>query len=216
VGNTRANLKMEDGIFRLSPQSLVLRDCPLSEGCKGGRNGSSYGDALCATGYTGPLCTLCEEGYFLEKSAGECYECGENPLTSETYAAIAVVGAFFLVAVGAAVWKLTKGGAPSVDTESVDDVSAKMQEEAVRRSLAAVDAYTHGAATKAIDAETAFMKRFTGFGHKAKMLISFAQLSTTCAFNLNVAFPQSFNHLNAHFKVKLTPRLTPDAGTLTP
>jgi len=201
IGNTRANLKMEDGIFRLSPQSLVLRECPLAEGCKGGRNGSSWGVALCAKGYTGPLCRVCEDDYFFDAKSAECLECAGNVLTSETYAAITVVGVIFLVAVGAAVWRLTHGGAPQqLDTESFDDVQGKAQEMMVRKSIETMDKFTGGSATKAIAVEVAFMARFAGFGHKAKMLISFFQLATTSSFNLNVAFPASFNHLNAHFK----------------
>ena len=37
--------------------------------------GEFAGDDLCATGYTGPRCAVCKNGFFKEASSGHCYKC---------------------------------------------------------------------------------------------------------------------------------------------
>ena len=60
--------------------------CPLAEACEGGRGIVSFSNAVsiatyseddryCKTGYVGPYCAVCAEG-FRRLSGYECLECG--------------------------------------------------------------------------------------------------------------------------------------------
>lgn len=63
-------------------------------GCKGG---TATGDGLCRTGFTGPLCAVCADGYFAERN--DCTSCsGPHSLPGTTIAFIVVAVVILLAA----------------------------------------------------------------------------------------------------------------------
>lgn len=61
-GTTLENLTLLPGFWRQSEKSFMVRACELSgnASCVGGTNASRQ----CALGYRGPLCSLCDAGYY--------------------------------------------------------------------------------------------------------------------------------------------------------
>jgi hypothetical protein len=64
--------------------------CPYTdESCKGG---SMSGRESCAKGYTGPLCAVCKDGYYLQSSTSTCSACPDSGLSPGAIALIILVG----------------------------------------------------------------------------------------------------------------------------
>ncbi|GMI14940.1 hypothetical protein TrVE_jg10948 [Triparma verrucosa] len=55
---TLSTVTVEPGFWRVGPQSIDIRKCPVSDACPGG-NSSNY----CREGHAGPYCNLCEPDY---------------------------------------------------------------------------------------------------------------------------------------------------------
>jgi len=69
-GNTLETLQLLDGMWRISPISKRVRECPMgTHACRGGINTTSY----CRLGYEGILCDICSTGYFMH--SGHCKTC---------------------------------------------------------------------------------------------------------------------------------------------
>eukprot|EP00003_Mantamonas_plastica_P006159 TRINITY_DN14_c0_g1_i9.p1 TRINITY_DN14_c0_g1~~TRINITY_DN14_c0_g1_i9.p1 ORF type:complete len:6024 (+),score=1988.35 TRINITY_DN14_c0_g1_i9:844-18915(+) len=81
----RKNEKIEptSGFFRFEKETDKLFRCPVAAACKGGGNSS------CNVGYTGPLCSICEDGY--GKFGGECLYCG-SPFWNSVLVMLFMVG----------------------------------------------------------------------------------------------------------------------------
>ena len=78
---------------------MIIRQCPLPEGCLGGTNFSNFGLSYCNEGYMGPLCATCVvPGYFYNPDFRTCDKCDgggkEGQLASPTPV---IVGLLFLV-----------------------------------------------------------------------------------------------------------------------
>ncbi|CAM9112289.1 unnamed protein product, partial [Sphacelaria rigidula] len=73
-GMTLSMLKLDHGYYRTSVESHEVLRCHQENACIGGAETSQY----CETGYQGPYCAVCEEGY----ASGYQYSCsscfGEN------------------------------------------------------------------------------------------------------------------------------------------
>ena len=67
---------MTPGSYRFDEDTEVLRECRM--GAKACPGGNGTGDALCARGYEGPLCGVCESGFILDSSGSECIECASS------------------------------------------------------------------------------------------------------------------------------------------
>lgn len=81
LGSDISTLQVDSGKWRSSQQSKYIIDCPVSAACKGGSIPSSAGNAsaLCAEGYTGILCGVCEDGYKIDPLGnGMCEKCDED------------------------------------------------------------------------------------------------------------------------------------------
>ena len=86
-----------------SPDALEFYRCPIEEACLGrtATDNGTIAPAGCADGYTGRLCALCDEGYFLQ--FGKCSACPESQegvwvmTVGLSIAAIFVLGALYLV-----------------------------------------------------------------------------------------------------------------------
>ena len=73
--STEEKLTLHSGYWRISAESEVVLKCPLRDACTGGVIFENSGDSYCAQGYTGPLCAVCDIGYFYETSTLACLNC---------------------------------------------------------------------------------------------------------------------------------------------
>ena len=67
---------VKEGFYRFSMDTPAIYRCKRNEGCA---SGNSSGTALCAKHHKGPLCQLCDKGYYMEPVLRECKRCGEKP-----------------------------------------------------------------------------------------------------------------------------------------
>ena len=83
------------GYWRRYPTSTAVMSCPYgSMSCLGG---NMTGQALCAVGYTGPLCSVCDNGYYLSDGAS-CQSCKGNHIMSTTLiATVSVVSVMVIL-----------------------------------------------------------------------------------------------------------------------
>jgi len=100
---TQQQLLIKPGYWRITPTTMVIRQCPLFEGCLGGTNFSNFGLSYCNEGYMGPLCATCVvPGYFFNAELLTCEECeadgGSSLLTSSTPIIIALVFVLMIIA----------------------------------------------------------------------------------------------------------------------
>lgn len=71
LGVNASSLVMREGFWRTSSDSSDFRACPLAGACVGGLT-----DDLCQANYTGSLCAVCEEDFFLNGQV--CVSCLEE------------------------------------------------------------------------------------------------------------------------------------------
>ena len=71
-GSRLRTLDIVDGYYRFEPSSQTVYECAYPENCVGG-NGT--GSKLCKEGAGGPLCSLCDVGYYLEDTTKQCEAC---------------------------------------------------------------------------------------------------------------------------------------------
>jgi hypothetical protein len=94
-------MSLRHGYWRSDDESTNIVECPLDvESCLGGE---SNGDASCGSGYRGPLCALCEDGYHLVSSSQTCEQCDDTSSFFDpfTITMIALAGICVLAAVHA-------------------------------------------------------------------------------------------------------------------
>jgi hypothetical protein len=88
---------VDEGFYRFSMDTPAIYRCKRNDGCVGGEGS---GDALCADNHHGPLCHLCDEGYYMEHVLRTCLECKSRPSVFLTVA----FGMMMLVAIGVVVF----------------------------------------------------------------------------------------------------------------
>ena len=81
-----AALLSEANWWRSSPASLDFYQCLHPDICL---PGDGAGDTACAEGHRGPLCGVCQDGWF--EFAGKCRECSGGNATSKIFIAFSVV-----------------------------------------------------------------------------------------------------------------------------
>ena len=88
AGVTLDRLMLKSGWWRPSSRSTTVYACPEAKNCLGGGGGANESSSAdgstsagargrhnyCAPGYTGPLCTVCDLGYFSDAMSG-CVAC---------------------------------------------------------------------------------------------------------------------------------------------
>jgi hypothetical protein len=86
-------ITLESGYWRRLPTSHAIIKCPYGDdACIGG---TSTGDSLCGTGYTGVLCGACDTDYYFSSEKGGCFICsGENIFTPSV---VIVLGLAFIL-----------------------------------------------------------------------------------------------------------------------
>ena len=89
---------MRAGFYRFSMDTPAIYRCKRNEGCA---SGNSSGNALCAKHHRGPLCQLCDDGYYLEPVLRRCKRCGARPsVFLRVVYAVAMLVALALVGAG--------------------------------------------------------------------------------------------------------------------
>jgi len=73
--NTLATLPLVPGFWRIQDATTVIRSCPMPLACDGGSEFADKGDSYCREGFTGPLCSVCLDGYFFEPDTVTCTIC---------------------------------------------------------------------------------------------------------------------------------------------
>ena len=87
---TRDSSRFDAGTMRTCSTGLGLYVCPYSASCLGGAlaaNASTMTarNAFCAAGYDGPLCFVCESGYYRD-TGGSCARCGDVAAAKAAFA----------------------------------------------------------------------------------------------------------------------------------
>lgn len=93
---------LKDGFWRWGVNSTSIFQCALVGACKGGNR---TGDQSCATGFFGPLCGICEPGYYL--ASNTCLQCSAKSIISPQQLYV-IMGLGFLVVMPALVYILYK------------------------------------------------------------------------------------------------------------
>ena len=75
AGSTLTKMPMKPGYWRSSNLSLEVLKCPAFEACSGNQ---SEDRGLCAEGNRGPLCMICEPGYYRPEVGSACATCGRS------------------------------------------------------------------------------------------------------------------------------------------
>jgi hypothetical protein len=74
VGSCYKNqLVLNSGYWRRYADNEAVLSCPLQDACVGG---NMTGEALCAAGYSGQLCAVCDNGYYLDDA--KCVKCASG------------------------------------------------------------------------------------------------------------------------------------------
>ncbi len=87
---TRDSSRYDAGTMHTCATGLGLYVCPYSASCLGGAlaaNASTMTarNAFCAAGYDGPLCFVCESGYYRD-TGGSCARCGDVAAAKAAFA----------------------------------------------------------------------------------------------------------------------------------
>ena len=89
------------GSWRWNNLATTIFTCPFTSfGCRGG---NYSGQSSCMPGYHGPICGICDKGYFTSSDNSQCLTCGDNNFFSKSVIAILSVLLFLM---GYAFWSL--------------------------------------------------------------------------------------------------------------
>jgi hypothetical protein len=89
-------IKLKEGYWRHNNMSETILECKFgSKACIGGSNS---GDALCAYGYIGPLCAVCDENFYFVSDTSSCEMCSGTSIFTPTFIAVFLC-IFFLVVI---------------------------------------------------------------------------------------------------------------------
>ncbi|CAN0382790.1 unnamed protein product [Ectocarpus sp. 12 AP-2014] len=90
-GLTLETLKIDQGYWRATTESVIILACYNADACAGGKTGA---DSFCASGYQGPYCAVCETDY--SSLAHICTHCSSSRRQGlMVIAAIAVIVTVF-------------------------------------------------------------------------------------------------------------------------
>ena len=87
---------VHEGFYRFSMDTPRVYRCKRNDGCVGG---PGAGDAMCADHHRGPLCQLCDKGYYMEPILRRCQRCDRRPSTFLMVAFCVIVIVFFVLVV---------------------------------------------------------------------------------------------------------------------
>jgi hypothetical protein len=94
-GVTVTTAQLSEGYWRINEYSIDVYSCDW-DGCAGGGVITSA-DNLCASGYTGPKCQVCADGYYADTYSGACFACGGGKVSPGTVVVLIVLSVVGLV-----------------------------------------------------------------------------------------------------------------------
>jgi hypothetical protein len=175
-------IHLERGYWRVHQDTDEILACPWGDrGCQGG---TMVGDDLCGTGYEGPLCAVCAEGYHFTRSTQTCEPCEKSSSWLDSYSSL--VAMFFILvlcAVGAYLFKSRVMDRENLS--SLDDVLVYM---AV--CLHIVDAKLYYRNKEKLSRYTKENRR--RFSTRVRIYIAFYQIISVVPFVLDLEFPNVY------------------------
>eukprot|EP00904_Undaria_pinnatifida_P012520 jgi/Undpi1/8399/HiC_scaffold_25.g10867.m1 len=93
-GTTVETLSLEEGYYRTSNTSHAVLECYQKSACLGG---IAVGDSSCASGYKGPYCAVCADGY-ARGTSYSCHRCSHESVQSAVGIMVVVSSAILLIA----------------------------------------------------------------------------------------------------------------------
>ena len=146
-GSTNEALSLSTGHWRMHTSSSVVHNCPLPASCRGDspagaasgtnltarrrRLAEAFSDKYCHKGYTGTLCAVCAEDYYLDPDTNECTECASGSFFTSV-PLLALVVALFIFGVCAGVISKCSGRATIAVYKKAqkkeDETNAKIEE----------------------------------------------------------------------------------------
>ena len=94
---------VKESFWRPEGNPYAIFECRVQQACLGG---SKFGDRLCAEGYIGPFCAVCDVSYFLAWTGmvNECKMCNEN----RNYIPTMIIGVVLVTCAALVAWLCIK------------------------------------------------------------------------------------------------------------
>ena len=180
-----ADMDLKEGYWRISAGASTILTCILpAAGCLGGWE---TGDASCATGYEGPLCAVCENGFFLTTSSYTCESC-DNHQSGVNPFAVAILTVCFLVLLSF-VYYMRANNLSTVDGVISD----------VMRRLGYIRGDASGEELHMLHVSRAKQRNL--FFAKVKIYVTMYQIISAMPFVLDLQFPSVFNRIASAFGI---------------
>jgi hypothetical protein len=199
-GVTFDTLLTDDGYWRANNESLLFYRCLLATQCVRGRSAS------CESYRTGPLCSLCIDGYRSSTSTSECKKCpASNEAWGTTVGLCAVV---VVVAIALYVYVLAKDQPMMMaieerdasqiewdnDEELLNQVVGPMSRLSVAaQRMEALAAAASGEAAKKRNEHSMESRMRPNFTYKLKIILGFMQVASGLPFLVSVPWPSYFS-----------------------
>ena len=190
-GSTLEDLALENGYWRISADSTDILECRMPDACAGSSNvtdavgatgdadrrltaeggSASYGDRYCSSGYTGPLCGVCDDDHYHQRESSSCAKCKNDV---DPWRVLTSVGVIFLlgVIVAAVLYKIYRSRKEGEDGD--EDGS----EDAGKYIM--------------------WMRKMMRKGRtRAKALWAFGQINVNVSFNCGISFPRIYEQVTA-------------------
>ena len=190
-GSTLEDLALENGYWRISADSTDILECRMPDACAGSSNvtdavgatgdadrrltaeggSASYGDRYCSSGYTGPLCGVCDDDHYHQKESSSCAKCKNDV---DPWRVLTSVGVIFLlgVIVAAVLYKIyrSRKEGENGDEDGSEDVGKYIM----------------------------WMRKIMRKGRtRAKALWAFGQINVNVSFNCGISFPRIYEQVTA-------------------
>ena len=193
-GSTQKLLLVEKNYWRISSVGYQVYSCPLKRSCQGGLNFTREGDGYCYEGFSGPLCAVCDEGYFKDTKLNTCSSCAgtfeQNLMGVVTGSPVLLTFFFCFVVAVIGVCKFMFTPPKEVEVDSVEQHRAFMDRFRKWKRLMKL--------TQLVGKIQMISKAMKV---KVKCLTSFGQIAATIAVNLNIEFPPITTNVLGSFEV---------------
>eukprot|EP00475_Leptophrys_vorax_P037753 TRINITY_DN6552_c0_g3_i4.p1 TRINITY_DN6552_c0_g3~~TRINITY_DN6552_c0_g3_i4.p1 ORF type:complete len:862 (+),score=147.26 TRINITY_DN6552_c0_g3_i4:88-2586(+) len=188
-GVTWESMTTATGYWRSSTDSNVFYRCQFLALCEGGRN------STCASHRTGPVCSLCEEGY--ETFGSSCRACGNQTVSKAVFVIMIIVISLLVFGMYFAVLKM--------DKQTLRKMKKKMEVEAMIKEdkLDQDDILFFLQEDEVLDEPTiaGAPARPPNFVYKLKILLGFFQIAVGIAFAVEIPWPDTFKQFIALFNI---------------
>ena len=175
-------IHLDPGYWRIHEDTEEILQCPWGDrGCLGG---AMVGDELCAAGYEGPLCAVCQEGYHFTRSTQSCEPCEKSSSWLSAYSSLFVMCFMFIVCL--VIFYFFKSHIMDRENlNSLDDVLVYMavclriiDEDMYYRNKAKLSMYTK--------------ENRRRFNTRVRIYIAFYQIISVVPFVLDLDFPNIY------------------------